>query len=138
MSWQLAIVAASFAVSALQNRSASKLGQAQQKMEMEQANLAAAEATLIRTKELKSALSMQLAQSAAGVGGATGFRQAAGQSMANYTQDVRMIANQARNTALTARSNMGALRLNEMSGGLQSLTNAVSLASRLDLFKRKP
>lgn len=130
-------VAASFASSVLSNKNQSRVAQAQNNVQVEQARLQASEAAYERTKQFRQAVSMNLALAGMGVGGVSGIRGATAQNISDYFADTNAIGRQDAFAQLTGTSNKAGIKANSFTANVQAAGSAAQLANDLNLFKKK-
>lgn len=130
-------VAASLGNSLLSNKNQTRVAEAQNRVQVEQARLQASEAAYERTKQFRQAVSMNLALAGMGVGGVSGIRGATAQNISDYFADSAAIGRQDVFAQLTGTSNQAGIKANKFSANVQAVGSAAQLATDLNLFKKK-
>lgn len=117
------------------NKAQAKAETAQIKLQTEQARLQAAEQTYERTKMFRQNISQNLALSGIGIGGVSGFRGIAAESISDYFQDAKSLTNQDVFAQLSGNANKALSKSNNLLKNVSALESSASLADKLGLFK---
>lgn len=130
-------VAASFASSIMANKNQAKIEGASINMQTEQARLQIAEQSYEKAKQLKQNLSANLALSGLGVGGVSGFRGIASQTISDYFADQAALGKQDLFAQLSGNVAKATSKSNKFVNNAQAGLNAAQLSQQLGLFQVK-
>lgn len=117
------------------SKNQAKIEAANNKLQVEQARLQAAEQAYERTKSFRQNIATNLALSGIGKGGVSGFRNVASMSIADYFDDASALQRQDSFAQVSGQATKAAIKSNKLLRDVSSLESAASLASKLGIFK---
>ena len=131
------IAAANFAVSAVGSAGKKGIQDAQTDVEVEQAKLESEKTAYDITKAFRESTSYNLALSAMGFGGVSGFKQTMAGSSAALGRDLRAVEKQQRFISISGDSAKAGAATNAFTSNATAAISSVLLAKDLGLFSGK-